>query len=64
VQVAITPAGLKLLTKLDEPVRECHHQQLGHLPPEDLQRLVQLLTAARQPHESSAGPWANGHAPK
>jgi DNA-binding MarR family transcriptional regulator len=57
VQVSITPAGLELLAKLDEPVRQCHQQQLGHLSPEQLQTLVELLHLARAPHESADSSW-------
>src|SRR5438477_5734908 len=31
VQIAITEAGLTLLKQLDQPVRDCHQNQLGHL---------------------------------
>src|SRR5512135_1869674 len=31
VQARITPEGLKLLAKLDEPVEQGHREQLGHL---------------------------------
>jgi DNA-binding MarR family transcriptional regulator len=58
VHVGITPAGLALLQQLDEPVRQCHTRQLGHLPPEDLQRLIALLQAARKPHEDPNSSWA------
>lgn len=57
VQVSITPAGLALLGQLDEPVRECHAQQLSHLPPEELRRLCELLRSARAPHEDPSSPW-------
>jgi DNA-binding MarR family transcriptional regulator len=57
VQVGITAAGLALLRKLDEPVRTCHAEQLGHLSASNLQELVALLRAARQPHEDPASPW-------
>jgi DNA-binding MarR family transcriptional regulator len=57
VQVGITAEGLSLLKKLDKPVRKCHEQQLSHVPPEDLRRLVQLLEAARRPHESETSVW-------
>src|SRR5262249_7755841 len=30
VLARITPEGLKLLARLDEPVQEMHHRQLGH----------------------------------
>jgi hypothetical protein len=31
VVARITPQGLKLLSRLDEPVQEMHRKQLGHL---------------------------------
>jgi DNA-binding MarR family transcriptional regulator len=54
VQVGITDAGLALLKQLDQPVRQCHQKQLGHLSPAQLQSLVELLRTARQPHEDSS----------
>jgi len=57
VQVGITEAGLALLKQLDEPVRQCHHGQLGHLSPAQLKSLVDLLRASRQPHEEADSPW-------
>lgn len=57
VQVGITPRGLDLLSELDEPVRQCHQRQLGHLSRGDLQHLVRLLHEARRPHEEPNGPW-------
>jgi len=57
VQVGITDAGLTLLKELDQPVRECHLKQLGHLSPPQLQSLVELLRTARQPHEESGSAW-------
>ena len=51
VQVGITEQGLGLLDELDEPVRECHRRQLGHLSQEQLKQLTTLLEAARAPHE-------------
>jgi DNA-binding MarR family transcriptional regulator len=57
VRVGITAAGLTLLRKLDAPVRACHLRQLGHLAPDDLERLVALLRAARGPHEEPDSPW-------
>ena len=54
VMVNITPAGLKLLRELQTPVTACHQQQLGHLTPEQLQQLIELLRLVRQPHESDA----------
>src|ERR1700745_2729808 len=43
----ITPHGLKLLARLDEPVEEAHRRQLGHLGKERLRALAELLEAAR-----------------
>jgi DNA-binding MarR family transcriptional regulator len=57
VQVAITDKGLRLLSDLSSPVRECNHRQLGHLTPEQQQQLIALLRTARQPHEDAAHPW-------
>jgi DNA-binding MarR family transcriptional regulator len=57
VQVSITQAGLELLTELARPVRECHAKQLGHLPIEQLKKLIELLRHARRPHEDSSGNW-------
>jgi DNA-binding MarR family transcriptional regulator len=47
VLARITPNGLKLLTRLDEPVEEAHRRQLGHLGRDRLRALAELLAAAR-----------------
>src|ERR1700738_672707 len=47
VLTRITSAGLKLLTRLDQPVQATHRKQLGPLCGERLQALTQLLLAAR-----------------
>jgi len=47
VMARITPEGLKLLARLDEPVQEGHRKQLGHLGRERLRALTELLQAAR-----------------
>jgi DNA-binding MarR family transcriptional regulator len=57
VLVGITEAGLDLLRRLDEPVRDCGRRQLGHLPPAELAELVRLLRLARGPHEDAGGVW-------
>jgi DNA-binding MarR family transcriptional regulator len=57
VLVGITDAGLALLRKIARPLRECHTRQLGHLDPTDLERLAELLRAARAPHEDEGSPW-------
>lgn len=53
VYVRITKAGLKLLEKLDTPVRELHTQTLGHLSRADLKELNRLLTLARESIQAS-----------
>ncbi len=60
VEVGITPQGLELLTELAEPVRLCHDQQLGHVPDEQLKRLLELLKEARRPHEPPESHWRGG----
>lgn len=57
VEVQISARGLKLLDKLDGPVTEMHERQLGHLSAEQLENLVQLLRAARGPHEDNSAAW-------
>src|ERR1700676_3908594 len=47
VMARITPDGLKLLGRLDEPVQEAHRRRLGHLGRERLRALTELLHAAR-----------------
>jgi DNA-binding MarR family transcriptional regulator len=46
VRTRITNAGLELLTRLDEPVRGLHLEQLGHLGARRLAELVALLERA------------------
>lgn len=53
VNVSITAAGLQLLDEIAAPLAECHRRQIGHLAPTDLRQLIDLLSSARQPHESS-----------
>ena len=48
VTARITPAGQHLLVQLDAPVETLHHRQLGHMPPRELEALVDLLERARQ----------------
>ena len=43
VVATITPDGLKLLTRMDQPVRDAHRSQLGHLGRERLRALTELL---------------------
>jgi DNA-binding MarR family transcriptional regulator len=47
VMARITPGGIQLLSRMDEPVREAHRAQLGHLGRERLKALTELLQLAR-----------------
>ncbi len=47
VMARITPEGLKLLARLDEPVQAAHRKQLGHLGQSRLRALTELLRVAR-----------------
>ena len=47
VMARIAPQGLKLLSRLDEPIQQGHRKQLGHLGRDRLRALVDLLQAAR-----------------
>jgi DNA-binding MarR family transcriptional regulator len=47
VMARITPEGLKLLARLDEPVQAGHRKQLGHLGRERLRALTELLRISR-----------------
>lgn len=57
VQIGITEAGLTLLGELDQPVRDCHQKQLGHLSGVQIESLVELLRQAREPHEERGSTW-------
>jgi DNA-binding MarR family transcriptional regulator len=47
VHSRITEAGLKILGELEEPVRQLHRKQLGHMGAERLRALIDLLEHAR-----------------
>lgn len=47
VMAQITPEGLKLVDRLDEPVQKIHRKQLAHLGKQRLRALEKLLAAAR-----------------
>ena len=57
VHVGITAAGAALLDELSAEVRACHERQLGHLSPEELRTLTDLLRKARGPHEPEGSSW-------
>jgi DNA-binding MarR family transcriptional regulator len=47
VTTRITREGLRLLARLDAPIQEIQHEQLGHMSARDLRALVDLLASAR-----------------
>ena len=51
------PAGVELLDKLAQDVRECHGRQLGHLTGSEMRTLIELLQKARAPHEPEGSDW-------
>jgi DNA-binding MarR family transcriptional regulator len=57
VQVGITASGLELLQKIHGEVRQVSQQQLGHLAPQQLTDLIELLKQARLPHEAAESTW-------
>jgi DNA-binding MarR family transcriptional regulator len=56
VKARITDSGLKLLKKMDAPIRELHRGQLAHMTSAHLKTLMDLLTevGARAPKEELA----------
>ena len=44
IKARITPEGLKLLKKLDQPVHDLHKAQFRHIPTARLRLLAELLT--------------------
>ena len=48
VWTQITPEGLELLARLDDPIRAAHLELLGHLGTKRLKLLADLLRLARQ----------------
>ncbi len=47
VTTRITNAGLKAIEPLDQVILDAHQRQLGHLGPEKLKQLIELLEAVR-----------------
>lgn len=45
--VGLTPAGTRLLKKLDAPIQTLHQSLLGHVPASDLKTLNRILEMAR-----------------
>jgi len=57
VLVGITTEGLRILKELQRPLAQCHQKQVGHLSAKELKKLCELLSRAREPHESEDGFW-------
>ena len=55
VFVAITPQGLDLLARLDEPEAALHKRLIGHLSPAELRELSRLLEKARVRLDDNTG---------
>jgi DNA-binding MarR family transcriptional regulator len=51
----ISPQGLKLLSEMDPAIEKGPIELLGHLQREDLERMIGLLEAARQPCLGASG---------
>ncbi len=51
----ITPLGLELLTKLDEPVRKADQETVKGLSEEEVDRLIELLDRIRSTAEAGEG---------
>ncbi len=47
VTTRVTPHGLEILERLDQPVRNLHRRQLRHMPAARLKTLADLLEEAR-----------------
>ena len=52
----ISPAGLRLLAKMDPVVNHAPVELLGHMTPEELTELIRLLELARQRCKDAAKP--------
>jgi len=47
VRTHITPHGLELLSRIDEPLRAFHRERLAGVPPDHLRMLAELLAEVR-----------------
>jgi DNA-binding MarR family transcriptional regulator len=63
VEVSITPAGRALVARLADAVRQCGHDQLGHLDRRALRSLIDLHKQARGPHDRDAADAWPGNQP-
>lgn len=61
VKATITEAGLAVLAQLDDPMRQMHLRQLGHLGKQRLTQLLQLLEEVRGQPVADGAPPAEEH---
>jgi DNA-binding MarR family transcriptional regulator len=55
VKVSVTEKGLDAVRSLEQPVRDCHHKQLGHMGADKLKELSRLLEEIRPSEELEVG---------
>jgi MarR family transcriptional regulator, organic hydroperoxide resistance regulator len=54
VKTRITPAGLDILKKLDNPVRELHKRKFAHISATKLKQLEELLGECQKPSSNES----------
>ena len=57
VLVSLAEPGFALIEQIAAPLKACHAKQLGHLGAAELRHLIDLLQAARAPHEPEDSIW-------
>lgn len=57
VEVSITTQGLSLLNEMQEVIVQMHERQVGHLKKREKEQLIELLRAARHPHQTVSEGW-------
>jgi DNA-binding MarR family transcriptional regulator len=57
VLVSLADPGFALIEEIAAPLKACHAKQLGHMSAAELQQLIELLQAAREPHEPEHSIW-------
>jgi hypothetical protein len=55
IKTRITEEGLVVLKTLDQPVRELHKQQFGHMSVSEMKALLKLLEAVEKNCKSEKG---------
>lgn len=57
VLVSLAEPGFALIEEIAGPLKACHAKQLGHMSAAELRLLIDLLHAARAPHEPEDSIW-------